>query len=118
MNLLGFGCFWAVEVAVAAALTAPIVFFGHARAKWKGWELVGLVVPVALWSVLTSSEIRQKSPSNLIEILIVVMAIPIIAGVRVWLAPKIGAAVAAAGAQVCLCLVAVGAYFLTPWLPK
>ncbi len=116
--MLDFVYAWTAQFFFVAILTAPIVCFGWQRARWRYWEAAGFVVPFALYCVVVAYGHRPKSMSNCIEFVNLIVAVPLVAAVRVWLGPKSRPAVAAAVGQIALCVVAVGTYFLTPELAE
>lgn len=111
---------WLMHAALAGVLSAPVVHFGRRRVHWRSWELLALVLPFTIWSVLMFSElaIGKKSLSNLAEPFYFAAAIPVAALIRVALGSRMSERVCAGCLIAAVCLVAVGVFFLVPPLPE
>ena len=110
---------WGVHAAIAVVLTAPIVFFGRKRLRWKWWELLAFVLPFAVWAILMSSELAEerKTVWNIPEGLYFAVAVPLAALVRVAVGSRRREPVWAAALLVALCAIAAAVFFLVPPWP-
>jgi hypothetical protein len=99
---------------------AVVVFLGRNRVDWKSWELAALVLPYTVWSVLMESEFSdgRKSLANLVEPLLLSVAIPVAALIRVKVARKFLEAVSSILLILALCAVAALIFFAVPPLPE
>jgi hypothetical protein len=109
---------WFVYAAIAASLTAPIVFLGRKRIFWETWEFLALVIPYFVWLGLMLSDFKPKSLSNLVEPILIGFAVPVLALLRVSLSRKMDERLLAAGLITILSLVAVAVYWVVPCLPE
>ncbi len=111
---------WLMHAALAGVFLAPVVIFGRRRVHWHSWELLVLVLPFTIWSVLMFSElaIGKKSLSNHAEPIYFAAAIPVAALIRVALGTRMSERVSAGCLIAAVCLVAVGVFFFVPPLPE
>ena len=110
---------WFVHAAIATVLSAPIVFFGRKRVHWRSWELLALVLPFIVWSLLMFSDLSTgKSLANLGEPFYFSFAVPVAALVRVAVGTRIAERTFAGCLIAALCVVAVGVFFIVPPLPE
>lgn len=111
---------WAMHTGIAGVLTAPVVFLSRKRVRWRYWELLVLVLPFSVWSVLMFSELStgRKSLANLVEPLYFAAAVPLGALVRVVVGTRIPERVCAGGLIAGICIVAGAVFFLVPPLPE
>lgn len=111
---------WFVHAAIAAALSAPIVFLSRARVNWHYWEALALVLPFATWTLFSFSSLAEgkKSLSNLSEPVYLAIAIPIIASIRVIAGPRIPEGLFAGILLAVLCTLAAVLFFVIPPLPE
>ncbi len=110
---------WLIHVGIAAALSAPIVFFGRKRVHWRSWELLTLVLPFCTWLCLDQSELSLgKSLANLGEPFFFSLAIPVAALVRVAVGTKVNEKIFAGVLIAVLCGVAAAVFFVVPSLPE
>jgi hypothetical protein len=111
---------WMVHAVIAAIPSAPIVFFGRKRVRWRFWELLVLVLPFIVWCLLMFSELStgRKSLSNLGEPVCFALAVPVAALVRVAVASRIPERPCAAVLIAMACMVAAGVFFVVPPLPE
>jgi hypothetical protein len=109
---------WFVYAAVATVLTAPIVFLGRKRIFWEPWEFLALVIPYFVWLGLMLSGLKPKSLSNLVEPILIGIAAPVLALLRIGLSRKMDERLLAAGLITILSLVAGAVYWIVPCLPE
>ena len=111
---------WAMHAAIAGVLSAPVVFFGRNRVHWRYWELLVLVLPFVVWTVLMSSELStgRKSLANLGEPFYIAVAVPVIALVRVAIGTRIPERACAGALIALMSIIAGGVFFLVPPLPE
>ena len=111
---------WAMHTAIAVVSSAPIVFFGRKRVRWRLWELLVLVLPFTVWTLLMFSEFStgRKSLANLGEPFYIALGAPVAAFVRVAVGSRIPDSVCIASLIATLCLVAAGVFFIVPPLPE
>jgi peptidoglycan/LPS O-acetylase OafA/YrhL len=109
-----------MHAAIAAVLSAPIVFFGRKRVRWHAWELLLLILPFTVWAVLMFSDYSTgtKTLANLGEPFFFALGVPIAALVRVALGSRVREPVCAASAIAALCLAAAAVFFTVPPLPE
>ncbi len=111
---------WLIHVAIAGALTTPIVLLGRRRVHWHLWELAAFVAPFGLWLLLMFSGLSagRKSLANLGEPFYFSLAIPIVALARVAIGTRAAERVCAAVLVVIACGMAAAVFFIVPWLPE
>ena len=106
-----------IPLGAALILSAPIVFFGRRRVKWRYWEALAFVLPFCGWmlvaSLLEAYTTRTKGWGNMIEPWFIGPAIPIAALVRVIVGKK-GETLCALIIQAVLFLIGALVAFLTP----
>jgi hypothetical protein len=105
---------WSYHVAIAAVLSAPIIFFGRKRVEWRVWELLAGILPFAAWSVLMFSDLRTKSLANLGEPFYFALGVPVGCLVRVGIGRKMPEVLVAEGLIAVMCVVAVAVYLRFP----
>lgn len=111
---------WLMHAGIACVLSAPIVYFGRRRVHWQLWELLVLVLPFGVWTVLMFSELStgKKSLSNLGEPFYFAVGIPVAALARVAIGSQVSERMCAGALIAMLCIVAGGVFFLVPALPE
>ena len=111
---------WGIHAAIAAFVSAPIVFLGRKRVGWRYWELLVFALPFITWTSLMFSglEAGRKSMSNLGEPFVFAFAIPVAAAVRVIIGRRASESVCGGTLIVLVCVFAVFVFFATPSLPE
>ena len=111
---------WLVYAGLAAALSAPVIFFGRKRVHWHWWELSAFLLPFVAWSLLMFSELAtgRKSLANLAEPFYFSLAVPVAAGARVLAGDRVAERICAASLIALLCGVAAVMFFLIPSWPE
>ena len=111
---------WLVHAAIAAVLSAPVVFLSRRRVHWRYWELLVLVLPFTVWAILMFSELStgRKSLSNLIEPFYIAAAIPVVVLVRVVVGSRVPERVLSCFLIAVMCIVAGGVFFFVPPLAE
>jgi hypothetical protein len=74
---------WTLHSIVATVISTPVIYFGRRRAHWNLLDLQALLLPFAVWLLLSGIDSTGKSIANLIEPVFVSLAIPVGALVRV-----------------------------------
>ena len=118
VELLQIAHIYGVFLGVALVLTLPIVVISRRRVTWRRWEVAAYVLPFWSWFWLTASGGRPKSLANLGEIGDLLVALPIVALVRVAIGRRRHEGVVAVLGQLSLVAVGVITYFATPMLPE
>src|SRR6266403_836636 len=116
MDALLFLVIWLVHAAVGAALATPVLFFGRRRVAWTNWLLLALIIPFCVWMVLVLSplSIGRRSFRYLGEPILISLAMPVLAIVRVAARGTFSQLRNAATLITVLCAVAVTAFFALP----
>jgi hypothetical protein len=111
---------WLAHAGIAAVLSAPIVYFGRKRVHWRPWELLALLLPFAIWTLLMFSKLStsKKSLANLAEPFYFALSIPLATMVRVAIGSRISERACAACILTTLCVVAALMFFFVPCLPE
>ena len=111
---------WMVHTGIAGMPSAPIVLLGRKRVHWHVWELLVLVFPFVVWTVLMFSNLSpgRKSLANLGEPFYFALAVPAAATVRVAVGSRVPERLIAGGLIAVMCIVAIGVFFLVPALPE
>jgi len=110
---------WIMHAAIAAVLSAPIVFFGRRRVHWYSWEVLSLVLPFSVWLLLMFSDLSLgKSIANFGESLLISLAVPAAALVRVAIGHRAVERSIAIAIIAALCVIAASAFFIVPPLPE
>lgn len=121
MEILGtLFLIWLLHAAIGATLSAPILAFGRTRAGWALWQLLALVVPFCLWTVLILSPAStgRKSLANLGEPIYISFAMPVLALIRMALGARLSERTCAVIVLATLCVLAASTFFLVPLLPE
>ena len=90
----------------AVLLSLPPWYFGRRRARFRWWELSAFVVPLAIWLILFLVS-TKKSLGNLVEALILGLAVPLAVLIRVVVGKSIPNGIIAGLLLILLCIVAV-----------
>jgi hypothetical protein len=90
----------------AVPLSLPSWYFGRRRARFRWWELSAFVVPLAIWLILFLVS-REKSLGNLVEALILGLAVPLAVLIRVLVGKTVPNAIIGGVLLILLCSVAV-----------
>jgi hypothetical protein len=109
---------WTVSTTIAAILSAPLVWLGRRRVHWHSWEGLAFVLPFAVWCALSFLNVRVKTLSNLVEPILISLAIPVAAGLRLIVGRRHSGAFVASHLIALLCIVAAAVYFFMPALPE
>ena len=109
---------WLGQVAIAALLCLPIMFLGRRRVHWRKWEVAAFVVPFWIWGVLMLINGNGKTLANLQEAVVITLAIPLAALVRVAIGDKGHRLFYPVLALLLLCALSAGLYFFVPGLPE
>ena len=111
---------WAIHAGIATVLSAPVVFFGRKRVYWRLGELVVLILPFTVWSVLMCSELAvgRKSLANCVEPFYFAAAVPLAALIRVTVGSRIPEKLSAGILIAAICALAAGVFFMVPSLPE
>jgi len=75
-------------ILVAALASGPAWWAARRRGTWLLWDYASLVTPFGLWLVLAYAGFGSQSLGNLVEPLVLVVAIPILNSVRVLLVER------------------------------
>jgi hypothetical protein len=110
--------FWLMYASIGVILTAPFVFFARRRVEWQWWELGAYVLPFWIWAALVVTGSQPKSLANLGEVGNLLIALVVLAIVRVAVGRHRAATSLAVFGQAALCGAAALTYFLTPVLPE
>ena len=108
---------WAFNWPVLAIVT-PLVALSWRRVSWRWWEALALVVPYAVWLYLDTILHLPKSLSNLGELAVIVVGIPVAALIRVLAARRLPQMQMAVLLQVLLVGAIVFEYLTTPFRPE
>lgn len=111
---------WLVHAAIAALLSAPVVFLGRKRVHWHAWELLTLIAPFIVWCLLMFSPLStaKKSMANLGEPFYFALAVPVVALARVAIGSQVSEDISAGILMAVMCGVAASVFFLVPSLPE
>ncbi len=111
---------WSAHAVIGCALAGPILHFGRKRAGWASWEVLALVIPFCIWTVLMLSPLStgKKSLANIGEPVYISLAMPILALLRVTIGKRLSETVYAASFITLLCAVAVAVFFIVPMKPE
>ena len=111
---------WSAHAVIGVALSAPILFVGRKRIGWAHWELLALVLPFCVWTLLMASPLStgRKSLANLGEPVYISFAMPVLALIRVVCDKKITERLYAVTFITALCGVSAAVFFLVPPLPE
>lgn len=109
---------WAIHAAIAAVISFPVVFFGRRRMHVNSIDLLSLVLPFAIWTLLMNIRSSGKSISNLIEPVLFCFAIPLGALARVIIGSNIGERACSIIMVFILCIASACVYFWMPSLPE
>ena len=108
-----------VPLTLALVFCVPIILATRSYVCWKTWELIGAVAPFATSYALTYSFHHSKSLANFcVETLAVVVSVPVAALVKVELSKRASHQISFIWATSCSIAVAVGVYFLVPFMPE
>ncbi len=103
---------------LAAVLSSPIIILARKRARWRMWEVAGLICPILLWIALALVVPSGKSLSNMIELLLIVSLIPIAALLRALVPNPRDTATWALIIIAATCAASVLIFVVTPPLPE
>jgi len=111
---------WTMQAAVGAGLAAPILFLGRKRVGWASWHLLALILPFLVWLLLSLSPLAtgRKSLANIGEPILISLAMPFAALVRVGLGRSVPDRVSAIGLITLLSVVAGIVFFSVPFIPE
>jgi hypothetical protein len=111
---------WMMHALLAAALTAPVVFFGRRRVHWLWWESAVFILPFSVWTALSFSDLPagNKSLGNLVEPFYFSFAILVAAIIRVAIGNRPGNRIIAGILVSAVCGVAAAVFFFVPSLPE
>lgn len=109
---------WVFHLLVAGVLLAPVVWIGRHRVRWRGSDILALVVPFLVWWLLFSSGVKVKSLANAGEAADLGVAIGAAGALRVWLGQRADSRPARISLLIVVTLAAVGVYLWTPVLPE
>jgi hypothetical protein len=104
---------WLLHVVVAGLPLALIVPLSRKRVHWQRWELLALILPYSIFTVLMLSNVESKNPLNMFDATSISVAVAIAALVRVAVGTRIGERSCAILLMCLLCVVAVFVYFTT-----
>jgi hypothetical protein len=108
---------WLMHAVPGCVMAAPIRFLGRKRIGWANWELLALVVPFSVWTLLMLSPLSiGRNSTNLIEPLYLSISMPLVAIIYVSLGGRFSKLVQAASVISVLCGVAVTTFFIVPML--
>jgi hypothetical protein len=111
---------WLAHAIIGVALSAPIILLGRKRIGLARWQLLALVIPFCVWTLLMLSPLStgRKSLANLGEPVYVSFAMPILALARLAVGKHISEKALATGIITALCVVAGAVFFLAPFKPE
>lgn len=112
---------WFAHALVAVVLSAPVVILGRHRVQWRFSDVLALVLPFAVWILLTLAHYRLfKMPSGKhpAEIWFISLAIALAALMRVMIGRLFRESRTSACLVLALCVVAAAFYFLMPPIPR
>jgi hypothetical protein len=115
---LGILLIWLIHACIALVLSAPIVLLARKRVDWHAWELLAIVLPFAVWSLLIKWNDTGKTLANLAEPFAFALAIPVAAMFRAAVGKRLPQERLAGFLIAMLCLVAAAVYFVMPALPE
>ena len=111
---------WFSHAVTAGVLTWPIVYLGRKRVSWDLTEvfdfIVAVTIPFTVWASLMIANSGGKSLSNFGECLIISLAIPVAAAIRVFTDRRMTHWVRSLVLLFSLCAVAIGTYLFMPML--
>jgi hypothetical protein len=127
-EVLAYVWLWVIHAPLAGVLTVPIAILGWRRTRWSLWDLAAFILPYGLWAALMAVPATGpfptawpgwpgKSLANLVECLVISLAIPVAALARVIIGAR-GRDGAIPAGLIGLCGVAAFTFFLTPALPE
>jgi hypothetical protein len=111
---------WLSHAVTAGVLTWPIVYLGRRRVRWDLTEvfdfIVAVTIPFTVWASLMIANSSGKSLSNFGECLIISLATPVAAAIRVFTDRRMTHWVRSLVLLFSLCAVAIGTYLFMPML--
>jgi hypothetical protein len=75
-------------ILVAALASGPAWWAARRRGTWLAWDYASLITPFGLWLVLANLGFGSQSLGNLVEPMVLVVAIPILNSIRVFLVER------------------------------
>jgi uncharacterized membrane protein len=83
------------------------------------WESSGFVAPLIVWAILSETPLgKGKSLANLVEVLLVILAVFLAIIVRIVIGKRTNEAAVAAALIISTCFVAAIVFIVTPPLPE
>lgn len=111
---------WFSHAVTAAVLTWPIVYLGRKRVSWDLTEafefIIAVTIPFAVWASIMIVNSSGKILSNFGECLIMSLAIPVAAAIRVFTDRRMTHWVRSLVLLFTLCAVATDTYLFVPML--
>jgi hypothetical protein len=107
---------WLIHAAVGLGLAGAIVEKTRAKIRWQWIDFLGAVVPFGAWFALAGfcGVVPKNIPNILFEPLLLALALPAAAAIRVFVRDRLSHAIILVALLVLLSGVGVGIYFAVP----